>query len=209
MSEEFRRFLGRLARPRVLVRMGGFAVFTGVAVFWVRSYRVMDMADAYCWSAEQHTYYQGGVETDRGVLNAFRVHYGTDGPLGAFRDGHPRIAFERSSFPVDVPGNIYYTEPTWRGYWLKVESSAPHDGVDGDWELFVPFWLVEAVLAATWVPAALRWARRRRRARRGLCRMCGYDLRATPGHCPECGWRAGPNSASGTPTAGRTGTTPD
>lgn len=51
----------------------------------------------------------------------------------------------------------------------------------------VPYW---AVLAAA-LPLPLwrlrKWHRRRRRMRTGLCPRCGYDLRATPGRCPECG----------------------
>jgi hypothetical protein len=53
--------------------------------------------------------------------------------------------------------------------------------------LAVPHWSLLAVL--TIAPAAwlLRRVRTRWRLREGLCPVCGYDLRATPGRCPECG----------------------
>ncbi len=56
-------------------------------------------------------------------------------------------------------------------------------------ELIVPLWFVLAV-ASTLPIVWMRYRRgRSRRARlaKGLCPACGYDLRATPERCPECG----------------------
>jgi hypothetical protein len=53
------------------------------------------------------------------------------------------------------------------------------------WGIAFPIWVPAGLLAA--VPATRLVRRLRRRNRPGLCRVCGYDLRATPGRCPECG----------------------
>jgi hypothetical protein len=53
--------------------------------------------------------------------------------------------------------------------------------------LMFPDWFVAllfAILPAIWL---YRWRRSRRRFAAHLCQTCGYDLRATPERCPECG----------------------
>ena len=73
-------------------------------------------------------------------------------------------------FCVAFVGNALFDHPTWE---LVV-----------GWLVLCPLpWVV--LLA--WKVRSVRADRRSRRLARGLCLRCGYDLRATPGRCPECG----------------------
>ncbi len=70
-------------------------------------------------------------------------------------------------------------EPTW-GWW--VYSSGTRSQRD-TWRvgMFAPSGVVFVLVGS----CAASWYRRR--PRRGHCRACGYDLRASPERCPECG----------------------
>lgn len=59
------------------------------------------------------------------------------------------------------------------------------------WSLIIDYW-VPALLTGL-LPGIVafrfgrRWIGERRRRAVGLCAICGYDLRASTGRCPECG----------------------
>jgi hypothetical protein len=63
------------------------------------------------------------------------------------------------------------------------------------WLVALPCWLLACLSAIFPSIAIWRHRKARRRARQGLCPRCGYDLRATPERCPECG-RLSPGATS-------------
>jgi hypothetical protein len=54
------------------------------------------------------------------------------------------------------------------------------------WSAWMTFWYPAGITFVLPAIFCVRWIRRPR-TRPGCCRVCGYDLRATPRQCPECG----------------------
>jgi hypothetical protein len=56
------------------------------------------------------------------------------------------------------------------------------------WQTFtIPLWLLLPLLLILPSTSLLNFLKSRRRRKLNLCPSCGYDLRATPSRCPECG----------------------
>ena len=54
----------------------------------------------------------------------------------------------------------------------------------------IPYWFLVTCCIGMAVISARSWHRRRNILLEGRCKRCGYDLRATPARCPECGTAA-------------------
>jgi hypothetical protein len=84
--------------------------------------------------------------------------------------------------PFDVPGPPLVS--TSLGFFYR---PVRFDAMDGIW-MAAPQWLVVAVcILVVGFGPAVRLIREKRRRSLGRCTRCGYDIRATPDRCPECG----------------------
>jgi hypothetical protein len=77
------------------------------------------------------------------------------------------------------------TKGTWRSGFVYAEGFAVN-GTPAR-QVYFPFYAVLLPLLVPPLVGLLLWRRRRRRRAIGRCPGCGYDLRATPDRCPECG----------------------
>jgi hypothetical protein len=145
---------------------------------WVRSYFV---GDGVVWKpGDAPPYYR--AYAGRGVVRLGSGQY--DFPHAAYLD------YSASPAPVRQTG----FHPGTLAHRLSFDL---HRGPDSKGmptrDALFPLW---SVVLAAGVPPAFRARRarrdhrdrtRRRRAKAGRCTSCGYDLRASPERCPECG----------------------
>ena len=98
------------------------------------------------------------------------------------RDGTDSVCWERL-------GIEYHRGRIGNG-WLPFFASDPSTGVPYTL-VAIPFWMISLMFLgfpAVWMALSTALSvRGRRRRLRDCCIACGYDLRATPDKCPECG----------------------
>jgi hypothetical protein len=128
-----------------------------------------------------------GVVSSRGAIVLTRVEDETrlrmDVPIP------PSPTFWISAYDSPRPWRVERGWQThrWEGYAGFFSGSEYDSGSGGSSEMqyfALPYWCPVLILTLLASPMLTRF---RRRDRPGLCPTCGYDLRATPDRCPECG----------------------
>jgi len=160
-----------------------------VCVLWVRSYSVRDQ-----WS-----YRWREVHGNNDTFGAFSLDsLGGQVWAGYWWQDNTHLRRPHEGFTADAwrVGSIqqqdsHFSQPVdvhswaWR---LGFGSRWYSQGANAERGVFVPHWLLVAVSAAPATAMVMRWRRNRSHRRTdGVCARCGYDLRATPDRCPECG----------------------
>jgi hypothetical protein len=148
-----------------------------VCVMWVRSYWV---ADAWGWARDKRTV-QCAVARGRLRVDTTRL-----AEEGGTWPASWTMSHAEYSAAVDPPTSRL-PATVWN---LGFAAEHQYRARNFDSRLaLVPLWFLTVVLAAvSWgLHRRARRLRRLERLRANRCPTCGYDLRATPQRCPECG----------------------
>jgi hypothetical protein len=176
-----------------------------IAAFWLRSYSRWDGID---W---HRGHYAVQLRSASGVI-AFQRAESASRPIfwewNFWTQPKPSPTVETKD-PMGVPdfiGLINDDVEFWGRYWWAPEPVFQSVGFaayrsgsirhrsgysvpsrPGCWAVETPYWfwiIISAILPGRHLTQNFL---RQRRRMAGFCAKCGYDLRATPGLCPECG----------------------
>jgi hypothetical protein len=146
------------------------------AVLWVRSYW---WADLISCTREQGYYVDLSADTEPGAVSVWlnmslAPHIAEP---GWFVDARLYGTMRPMLLPKEYP--VFSGAFEWRSYRLYGDRTT--------WTIGCPFWALLALFVCAGIVPMVPRLRRARRRHAGLCGTCGYDLRASPERCPECG----------------------
>ncbi len=186
-----------------------FALLSALAtiaflVLWIRSQFAIDALVYHTQISIPGAYILrtcgAGADRRRIGLFFYEERLGSD-PSIHVHDVHPGFTggWSYQHQPAGTARPWPTTSPRWLGY-LGIGWQSTNAGDSVSWTslgyrkrsmvLMIDHWLALFISLATTAAAWRGWNRMTlptRRARRGLCMKCGYDIRATPNRCPECG----------------------
>jgi hypothetical protein len=153
------------------------------AVLWVRSYWWRDSLGYVVEIPQAFT----TIATEPGAIHYMRTDewaYGwTTKPAKPAKQAWEWKTRPHSSMLPQVAPKEYPIFST-RFAWGPMRS--PFASKPGTF-IRLPLWFVSLLFLSGASTPLIHPVRRARRRRRGLCEKCGYDLRASPDRCPECG----------------------
>jgi len=161
-------------KPRLLNLAAGVSLLLAVAIvaLWMRSYvRGEGIIRSWHTSTERRSW---AVESLYGSLNCYITrNHDVGGPIA------PRYTYFGYT-----QGDLEQTNPL---HWFRFPPVQFEHLGDDERVIAVAYWLLLLPTLPLPVIAIARHRRRRHRETSNLCPTCGYDLRATPDRCPECG----------------------
>jgi hypothetical protein len=156
-------------------------LFVASVILWVRSYFVGDLIRHIGEDVIPNTSYF--ISSTSGSLSLSRYEQTSKDPAiggGRYPPGFSLERWDNRADPLRWPTG---TIANRLGFAAEHNRLAEGD----DYTLVVPYYALAVALLALPLVWLVR-SRRRARAAAGLrCAECGYDLRATPDRCPECG----------------------
>ena len=123
------------------------------------------------------------ARTQKSGITVTRSYYRIPETLKRTAGWNHRIVSPAAASSLPLQSSLWFH---WETYVATIYEGAIFPDIQS---LFIPGWfflLVLAILPALWL-VRRRSARKRYRIAKGLSLVCGYDLRATPDRCPECG----------------------
>jgi hypothetical protein len=158
-------------------------LFLAVMVVWIRGWWVSDVITGFdrVSSNRMSSERLWSLESWNGVFRVRRTFTVYDGRYSRtpFLDGHWH-GWRWKTTPVVDPS----VSAEWGGWRLEYDSQIKQG--NSERSVQVSYWIIEAVLLFPGVLLYLRF-RGRRKYPEGFCPEYGYDIRATPDRCPECG----------------------